>query len=206
MVTASEPDLLSVLATIAAQGTTATMGDGDDDEVYECPSCGLDGLTHHQLWVHHPLYHVNEPNVPTVCPLCPSPKKGKKPKYPSLLWLSFVQNRRLIYHVVDNTHTHTTRTLEFMTVSRCTCLTRMLRQAPTLRTFPTPVPPPLLTRIACIACANSLTLRSNLRLCVGRVPTVRRPVPACARVLQRWVLAARRACRSRYCAEYVILV
>ncbi|ELR21251.1 hydrolase, NUDIX domain containing protein [Acanthamoeba castellanii str. Neff] len=88
MVTASEPDLLSVLATIAAQGTTAIMGDGDD-EVYECPSCGLDGLTHHQLWVHHPLYHVNEPNVPTVCPLCPSPKKGKKPKYPSLLWLSF---------------------------------------------------------------------------------------------------------------------
>ncbi len=211
MVTASEPDLLSVLATIAAQGTT-TMGDGDDDgEAYECPSCGLDGLTHHQLWVHHPLYHVNEPNVPTVCPLCPSPKKGKKPKYPSLLRLLFVQNRLLIITLwTPRTRTRTQHTTHN---TQHTTHTRVHDRFP-VHLFNTHAPPgahtenfpdtstalSLLTRIACIACANdfSVSLRSYLRLCVGRVPTVRRPVPACARVLQLWVLAARRTCRSGY--------
>jgi len=40
------------------------------EELYECPTCGLGGLTALQLWTHHPMYHVNEPNVPTACPLC----------------------------------------------------------------------------------------------------------------------------------------
>jgi rubrerythrin len=78
MVTASLPDLLSVLATIATQGRAMGDDEKDQGEVYECPTCGMDRLTKHQLWVHHPLYHVNEPNTPTACPLCPSSKKRKK--------------------------------------------------------------------------------------------------------------------------------
>jgi len=86
MVTASLTDLLSVLSVIATQGpgirrakpekNKATKEEkkgrkgAAGEELYECPTCGLGGLTALQLWTHHPMYHVNEPNVPTACPLC----------------------------------------------------------------------------------------------------------------------------------------
>jgi hypothetical protein len=41
---------------------------------------------------------------------------------------------------------------------------------------------------------------SDLRVCVGCVSTIRWPIPARARVLQLWVLAAGRTRRSR-CVE-----
>ncbi|KAL6060561.1 8-hydroxy-dADP phosphatase [Balamuthia mandrillaris] len=79
MVTASSSDLLSTLTTIAAQGTN-----NNNETVYQCPTCGLENLTAFQLYAHHPLYHVNEPNTPTVCPLCTNEgdKKKKWSRFP----------------------------------------------------------------------------------------------------------------------------
>lgn len=45
---------------------------GDNNGVYQCPICNLDGLTERELFYHMPTYHINIPNecVPQFCPIC----------------------------------------------------------------------------------------------------------------------------------------
>ena len=37
---------------------------------YQCPFCGKDGFREDQLWIHCPLYHINEVNAQRTCPIC----------------------------------------------------------------------------------------------------------------------------------------
>jgi len=59
----------------------AVLNVGHHKGPYTCPYCGLNDLTHEELWHHCPAFHVNWPNsvyVTENCPIC-SMKLGKLP-------------------------------------------------------------------------------------------------------------------------------
>lgn len=67
MVTECMDDLVRVCSLVLSKRTGK----------YTCPFCLLDGLSEDQLWVHCPLYHINEINVTRTCPIC-----AKRPNRP----------------------------------------------------------------------------------------------------------------------------
>jgi 8-oxo-dGTP pyrophosphatase MutT (NUDIX family) len=65
MVSHDAPSLVCVLS-------ESVMFSGDKNGPYQCPACGLEGLSEIELFYHLPAYHINTPNegIPKNCPIC----------------------------------------------------------------------------------------------------------------------------------------
>jgi ADP-ribose pyrophosphatase YjhB (NUDIX family) len=50
----------------------SVMFSGDNNGSYQCPACGLEGLSESELFYHLPAYHINISNeeIPRNCPIC----------------------------------------------------------------------------------------------------------------------------------------